>query len=516
GNNALEAIATHHFKVFYPENNGREGFFINMQALSVWAFGPYPWALRGVSALVGTLTIIGIFLVTKEIFSHRGNKRKQSAATTIALLAAFFLATSYWHLNFSRIGFRAIMVPMVSTFALYFLLKGLRTKSILSLILAGIFTGIGYQTYIAFRFFTFVLAIPLVAELISYFRNYRISENPKKSWRIPCGPCAVVLFLFITFVTALPLGMYFLHNIPDFIGRGNQVSIFAAASPLKEFVTSNIKTLGMFFVSGDCNWRHNYNCMPSLAFPLALFFTFGIFVTLRDCFKRTYVSTSVPFILLVWLVLMSLPATLTWEGMPHALRTIGMIPPVMILTAFGTWRIIRAILDYFERRKSLFPEKIQQINRIQQEIKLLFMIAILFIPIFTFRTYFSSWAQNPNTYFALSTDLMHLGEFLRDRPSDTTAYVVVNLSGTEVRDIPMPAQTVMFITDTFRQASREAKKIFYVRTDQLDTIRFLPEQKIIVALLDGNDKTTLDFLQKKFPDMKPKAPGDFVILENYY
>src|SRR3989344_3088031 len=70
GNNALEAIATGDFKFFYPENNGREGLFINIQALSLRAFGNEPWALRLVSALFGTLTILGIYLVTKELFKN--------------------------------------------------------------------------------------------------------------------------------------------------------------------------------------------------------------------------------------------------------------------------------------------------------------------------------------------------------------------------------------------------------------------------------------------------------------
>ena len=39
GNNATEAIAYRHFKVFYPDNNGREGLFINLQAVSISIFG---------------------------------------------------------------------------------------------------------------------------------------------------------------------------------------------------------------------------------------------------------------------------------------------------------------------------------------------------------------------------------------------------------------------------------------------------------------------------------------------
>ncbi len=44
GNNALEVLSTGHFKVFYPENNGREGLFINIQAVFLKFFDNKPWA----------------------------------------------------------------------------------------------------------------------------------------------------------------------------------------------------------------------------------------------------------------------------------------------------------------------------------------------------------------------------------------------------------------------------------------------------------------------------------------
>ncbi len=513
GNNALEAQATGDYKFFYPENNGREGLFINIQSISLALFGREPWALRGVSAIMGTLTIWGVFLVTKELFSQRGNKRKRSAAITIALIAAFFTATSYWHVHFSRIGFRAIMFPLITSFALYFLLKGLRTKNIWTLATAGFLTGLGFHTYIAFRFFPFIAAIPLIDELWNYYHNRPVK---KKTFSLSCSPCAVVLYLFITFVIALPIGVYFLQHPQDFIGRSGQVSIFATESPIKTFIESNIKTWGMFVVRGDCNWRHNYNCEPILIWPLALFFSVGLLVTIRDLFKRTYERSSVPFVLLAWLIIMSLPATLTREGLPHALRSIGMIPPVMILSAFGCWRLTRALLDWFERQKSRVPEKISQLARLQKEIKILVMFLLLLLPIYTYRTYFLFWANDPNTYNAFATDLYHAGQYLREKAPDITAYVVVNLDGTDVSGIPMPGQTVMFVTDTFRADEQMRQHIFYLRADQLDTVRVQKEQKTMIVLLNGDDRKTIAALQKKFPDFKARAPGDFVILENYF
>src|SRR3989344_5929921 len=80
GSNTLEVLHTGDFAVFYPDNNGREGLFINIQAIPVWLFGREAWALRIISAIFGTLTILGVYLATKELFQK--NK--------IALLAAFF------------------------------------------------------------------------------------------------------------------------------------------------------------------------------------------------------------------------------------------------------------------------------------------------------------------------------------------------------------------------------------------------------------------------------------------
>ena len=78
GNNALESLSTGDWKIFYPENNGREGLFINIQALSIALFGNFPWALRAVSAIFGILTVLGVYFLAKEIFNKN-----------IALLSAF-------------------------------------------------------------------------------------------------------------------------------------------------------------------------------------------------------------------------------------------------------------------------------------------------------------------------------------------------------------------------------------------------------------------------------------------
>ena len=82
---------------------------MNLQSISVNYFGAYPWALRIVSGIFGVLTVLGLFLLTRVLWGDR-----------IALLSSYLMAISFWAVNFSRIGFRAIMLPFVLVWAFYF------------------------------------------------------------------------------------------------------------------------------------------------------------------------------------------------------------------------------------------------------------------------------------------------------------------------------------------------------------------------------------------------------------
>ena len=57
---ALGAIESGDYKLFYPNNYGREGLFINLQALALKFFGYTVAALKFWSIVFGTLTVLGI------------------------------------------------------------------------------------------------------------------------------------------------------------------------------------------------------------------------------------------------------------------------------------------------------------------------------------------------------------------------------------------------------------------------------------------------------------------------
>lgn len=470
GNNALEALHTGQFNVFYPENNGREGLFINIQALFLWATGPAnagePWMLRLPSAIFGTLTVLGIYLLGRELFSEE-----------VGLLSAFFLATNFWHLNFSRIGFRAILAPFFIIFALYFFLRAVKTrapkKRALHAILAGVFFGLGFYTYIAYR------VTPLI--FLAFIPFY---HKDKKFWQ------AAAIFVAATFVVALPIGLYFLGHPADFFGRTTQVSVFSSSPEfirtglmfpgvvieipsylvaLKNLGLNLIKTVGMFNVRGDANWRHNLSGSPELFWPVGILFLIGIFSGITHLSGKGRPRQIVPnpklSLLLVFtlFLLALLPVIISNEGIPHALRSILLIPPAILLAAIGGVEAYRFLKKY-ARPVLLRPA--------------IFVLAI-FLILNTFSMYFLEWGPNKNTADAFAANYVALGRVLNALPSSIPKYVVVNAGGVLVNGIPMPAQTVMFVTDTYSPENQNAKDIHYILPGQESTI---PQGSLIFYL----------------------------------
>src|SRR3989338_2103362 len=97
-NDAITTFTQNNWRIFYPENNGREGMYIWLIALAFKTFGISVFSFKIVSAIIGTLTIIATYFITKEIFlfSTRPNgaavqaRFSVFARETAGLLAAGF------------------------------------------------------------------------------------------------------------------------------------------------------------------------------------------------------------------------------------------------------------------------------------------------------------------------------------------------------------------------------------------------------------------------------------------
>jgi len=402
GIDALDAIKTHDFKLFYPANSGREGLFINIQALFIAWLGNNIFAIKLASILFGTLSVLGIYLLGKELFHRRG----------AGILAAFMLATSYWGINFSRIGFRAIMVTFLLTFSFYFFFKGLRTQRLRDLLISGLIFGLGLHTYIAFRLAPLILIILLPALMLSY-ENFL-----KRFWK------HILVFIFGALVTAAPMLYHFFISHPeDFASRTSHISVFSSEANGGNLPRTLLKTFSLSLIKynfwGDQNWRDNYPPYPLLDPIVGTLFLSGFLYTLwqtiillgrriRENDRDTRLVTD--FFLLGSFFVMLMPEFLTNEGLPHALRSIGTQMPVFLLASFSAfWIIKKALRSQTGTKIALFS---------------LLFISLTTSAIINITKYFVFFAQNELAAASFNENYTNMGRYLLSLPPETQKYVL--------------------------------------------------------------------------------------------
>jgi 4-amino-4-deoxy-L-arabinose transferase-like glycosyltransferase len=442
GNNAVEAAQTGHFQVFYVEDNGREGLYANSIALILKVYPVFqPWVIRLPAAVAGVLTVWGLYLLVAELFTVQAG-----------LLASFLLATSFWHINFSRIGFRAILAPLLLTWSVYFAIKAFRAASAKAgawyAIVAGVVYSLGFYTYIAYRItpLLFLLFIPFFKTKPGFWKR-------------------VGIFILTVFIVAAPIGWYFVQHPADFFGRTAQISVTNAQNPVRDFAVNFGKTLLMLNFHGDDNWRQNISGAPELFWPVGIIFLIGLALatyalwkswrkkTLRDDTKNMFPSFSL-FVVFGWFVLAILPAAASDEGIPHALRSILMLPPVMTLAGIGgVWTY-----GFIKRRWN------------ESAARIIAAVFVIFVATYGYINYFVVWAGNPNVPGAFNADYVQLAQQINALPTGTPKYVVVNAGGVLARGIPVPAQTVMFLTESFTVADQQKHNIHYLLPNQTSEI----------------------------------------------
>jgi 4-amino-4-deoxy-L-arabinose transferase-like glycosyltransferase len=163
--NALDAYGiTHNLRdqhgvllpaFFQALGDWRGGFQIYWDVPFVGILGLNELAVRLASAVAGTLTVALTYVFVKKAVNR-----------PVGLVSAFLLATSPWHLIWSRTGFEMVSVPLVTALCLTFLYIGLERPRFLPL--AFVFSALGMYTYQPGRIFFPLLTL---AWIVIYWRD---------------------------------------------------------------------------------------------------------------------------------------------------------------------------------------------------------------------------------------------------------------------------------------------------------------------------------------------------------
>lgn len=357
GVDALLSLRDGNFQAFYTGSTGREGLLIWLIALVHVFAEPSVATLRFTPALVGSLTVIALpftLYALQRFFQPTWNiiDTKLSDSDKVMLLSGmlcgmFFLASSYWHINFSRITFRGILDPLTCSLACALFALALQSPRRYWLAaLAGVCCAAGIYGYGSFKFCIATLAVILVHAI-------RI-----RRWAC-MRPLAVALSIGL--VVAWPLLSYIAQNGESYFLRLNQVSVFRKEDPVAEMFGNIGKLLQMFFGVGDRNLRHNSNFNAALNPVVGACFLFGcaqlLWISIRGSRSgsplQPLVSRAFAIFLLVWFAVMLIPPALTYEMQPHSLRAIGCIAPIMLIAGLGAGTLVWALVHSANIKKTV-------------------------------------------------------------------------------------------------------------------------------------------------------------------
>jgi len=310
---------------------------------SVSIFGLTTFAVRFPSVIFGLIGILAAYFLVKELFGIDESKQKRNYGEILALTAAFLFAISPWSIQFSRTAFETNVGLTDNILLALFFLKGLKRPWML--LLAALFAGLNLSVYQSERVFTPLLVLAMVIiykkELFAVSKKYLV-------WSVIVGIIAV-----------LPM-LSFIATTPDSLQRIQGTSLFSQQTPALQntparlaFDKNNDDVIGQLidnrrivyikevaasylahfdpnwlFIEGD-NPRHHAPGMGLLYLVDLPFLFIGIYLL---CFKKFEKKSK--YLIFSWLLFAPVPAAVTFE-VPHAVRTMNMLFPLLILMSFG-------------------------------------------------------------------------------------------------------------------------------------------------------------------------------------
>lgn len=294
-------------------------------------FGLNELGVRGASVLMGFLSILGMFLLTKEFFGKR-----------VSVIATLLLLFSPWHFMFSRqANDTGFLIPF-TLFGTLFFIRGL--KNYKYLLLSSFIWGLGIYSYATYSLFApfFLIALTLV-----FLEKLRKNGIVKLFLAVIVGLIIISPYIHETFKGSTTkrvsdIGLITPDELEARVVQGrrwsggvwsklfyNKYTIVAS-----EVFNNYTKAFSpnFLFASGDTNPRHNVEGSGQLHYFEVFTFAIGILIVLSGLKKK---PKKMYLVLLIWLLLAPIPSSLTKDGGTHAARLILMLPPITIFSALG-------------------------------------------------------------------------------------------------------------------------------------------------------------------------------------
>lgn len=320
-------------------------------AVGLKFFGDTIYGLRWANAIMGTLGIVLLYLLTKRLFTRR-----------VATIAAILLSSMYVHILFSKNGLQDIQGPTFITLSVYLFFVFIDTPTFITSFFLGIALASNLLVYWGAR-----ATFPLIGFLIFYILIAQKSALTKTKPYIKS-----VFFSF--FIAALPI--YSLYSyVPDsFSGHTREVLITSKTENMAIYLTNHFgtntdyiqiftkqffSTLSTFFTIGDSSLQIGYN-LPFLDFTMSALLPISFFLAFFLVGKNWKHSVA-----MLWIALVTTAGALTTDP-PWWPRLASLTPAIAIVIAFA--------IDYIS---SIYKSKERHV------ITIIFLIIIIFSNLYT-------------------------------------------------------------------------------------------------------------------------------------
>lgn len=297
--------------------------YIYATVASMKIFGKNEFAIRFPSASAGTLTILVVALLLRELLLF--HKKTSKYADELGLLAGGILAILPWHLLISRGGFEVTLGMFLYCLGLLLFIFFLKTNKLRYILLTTLMFLFAMYTYHSYRVIVPITVITGIFVLLRY-------KKKRKNLIIP---------LIIFFILSLPLFLFTLTGYGS--ARFSQTSAFVE-NPVKNYMKDpadaviyarnyfSYFSLTYLFRYGDQINRHQVNDFGLLYIWQLPFIFLGIYFLTKT--KNKLLKFLIFFLLLIG----PIPAALARPS-PHSLRFLLGTIVFTLLTALGIYYI---------------------------------------------------------------------------------------------------------------------------------------------------------------------------------
>ncbi len=296
---------------------------------SVALFGLTEFAVRLPNALLGSLAVVVTYVLVKELFKDR----------KLALISAFLLAISPWHIPLSRGGFEANLTTFLLPLGILLFMKSQQNKKLLYLafvvFLANIFS---YHTarlltpliFIAlviiykYKHAAIMALILLLISIVSYFGSsariassgiFSDTNSNDQYYSVQVGQPVIIAKLF---------NNKFLHIATTF--SRNYISYFSPQ---------------FLFTNGPAEGTYGMVPGTGVLYVIEAVFVIAFFGSLLKNHKNKNL-----LLIIFWIVISPIPAALTKGPGYAANRVAFMMPALQIISAMGFLYILEKYTHY--------------------------------------------------------------------------------------------------------------------------------------------------------------------------